>query len=469
MTNEDDSEQLRFMEDFDIRSYDAVGDGATNDTTPLQSAIDACAARGGGTVVVPAGRYVTGTIVLRSHVHLRFEPGASLLASLDLAHFPSFPSRLPSYNGEMETHKALLLADEAEDISVTGPGTIDGRCLELDIPYKLPSFANRPRLIHFRGCRKVRVRDITLRDAATWVQHYLLCEDLVIDGITVNSRENKDIAAVRYATCKGLNQDGLDIDSCREVRVGNCSINSGDDAIVLKSRPGLPCQDVVVVNCTVSSNASGLKLGTESNGDFRRVCISNCTVRDTRCDGISVIMVDGAACEQISFQGILMDNIKGSAIFIRLGNRGRPIRRDDPRPSMGSMRDISVSDVLATRIGGWCGNNDTTIRNGASVTGLPEHRVDNVSLTNISIRGIGGASSESVGREIPELAENYPTGRMFGELPAYGLYCRHIDGLWLRDCRFFTDIPDPRPVLVMEDVLNAEIHEPLLEHARRTR
>ncbi len=440
---------------YDIHAHGARGDGVSLDTPAIQAAIDACHAAGGGTVLVPAGRYVTGTLQVRSRVELHLAAGAVLLASLDLTHFPSLPSRLPSYWGELETHKALILADEAEDIAITGHGTIDGRCNELEIPFGYPSFSLRPRLIHLRGCRRVRVRDIRLRDAATWVQHYLLCEDLVIDGVSVDSRENMDIEAPRFATRKGLNQDGLDIDSCREVYVSNCRIDSGDDAICLKSRPGKPCTDVVVSNCTVSSNASGIKLGTESNGDFRRIVISNCTVRDTRCDGLSVIMVDGGICEQVSISGIVMDNIKGAALFIRLGDRARPLRKEDPRPPTGAMRDLAISNILATRVGGICGDNGEVRRLGSSITGLPGHPVRQVSLDRISIRTIGGGALRN--DAVPELPEAYPNGRMFGELPAWGLYCRHVEGLRISGLDLAADATDARPPIWLEDVQNARL------------
>lgn len=442
-----------------VRDHGAAGDGQRLDSPAIQAAIDACHAAGGGTVLVPAGDYVCGTLVLRSRVQLQLEAGATLLTSLDLAHFPSLPSRLPSYGGELETHKAVILADEAEDIAITGQGCIDGRCDDLAIPFGFPSFSLRPRLIHLRGCRRVRVRDIRLRDAASWVQHYLLCEDLVIDGVSVDSRENKDIEAPRYATSKGLNQDGLDIDSCQRVRVTNCTIDSGDDAICLKSRPGQPCTDVVVSNCVASSNASGIKLGTESNGDFHRIVISNCTVRDTRCDGLSVIMVDGASCEQISISGIVMDNIKGAALFVRLGDRARPLRTDDPRPPMGSMRDIAISDVLATRVGGMCGEKDGVFRLGSSITGLPGHPVRNVTLDRIRIRTIGGGSLRE--SAVPELPEAYPNGRMFGDLPAWGLYCRHVDGLRVDGLDLHADVADARPPVVLDDV--ARVHLGLIQ------
>jgi polygalacturonase len=438
----------------DVRHFGCRGDGLTLDTVGFQAAIDACHDTGGGTVVVPAGRFVTGTVILRSRVELHLSAGAVLLASLDLTSFPSLPSRHPSYDGALETHKALILADDAEDIAISGMGTIDGRCDELMVPFGFPSFSLRPRLIHLRGCRRIRIRDVLLRNAATWVQHYLLCSDLRIDGVTVDSRENPDIGAPRFATCKGLNQDGLDIDSCRDVRVSGCTINSGDDAICLKSRPGVPCTDVVISDCTVSSNASAIKLGTESLGDFRRIAISNCTVRDTRCDGVSVIMVDGGVCEQVSISGVVMDNVKGAALFVRLGDRGSPLRPGDPHRPMGVMRGIAISDVLATRVGGVCGDDHAVRRLGSSITGLPGHPIRDLSLDRIRICAIGGGQPVIT---VPELPEAYPNGRMFGELPAWGLYCRHVDGLRIHGLDLHLESADARPPIMFDDCCRVDL------------
>jgi polygalacturonase len=183
------------------------------------------------------------------------------------------------------------------------------------------------------NCRNVYVADLTLKDSPMWVQHYLACENLSIRGLTVHSRCN-------------ANNDGLDIDACEKVRISDCEIFSGDDAIVLKSTVDRPCRDVTVTNCVVSSRACGIKMGTESVGGFENVVITNCTVYDTGYSGIALEIVDGGNLENIIVSNITMRNVR-SAIFLRVGNRARPIYEGAPRPGLGSFRNVVIRDVKA--------------------------------------------------------------------------------------------------------------------------
>ena len=157
------------------------------------------------------------------------------------------------------------------------------------------------------------MRGLTLRNSPMWVQHYLACEGVCIDGIRVES------------TCNA-NNDGIDIDGCERVRIANCDIRSGDDALVLKSTLERPCRNVVVTNCVLSSLCNAFKLGTESNGGFENIVMSNCAIYDTRISGIALELVDGGTLEQVSISNVTMHNTR-SAIFIRLGDRARPSRR----------------------------------------------------------------------------------------------------------------------------------------------
>ena len=450
-----------------VRDYGATGDGTTVDTEAIQRGIDACAESGGGIVDVDPGRYVVGTLRLRSHVCLHLHAGAVLLSSLDLDDFPNTASDYPSYWGTYETYKALLYAEGEQNVGVVGEGAIDGRCDELDIEIGYPSFSLRPRLIHFRGCSRVTVRGIELRNSATWVQHYRLCTDLTISGVTVESRDNPDIEEARFARRFGLNQDGLDIDSCSNVHVSDCHINSGDDAVCLKSRSGVVCENVAVTNCTLSANASGIKLGTESNGGFRNVAISNCTIHDTRMGGISISEVDGGVCENIVVSNIVMDNIKGAAIFVCLNGRGRPLELEGEKPPVGALRNVVISNIIATRIGGITSNDVADFRRiGCSITGIPDHPVRGITVRNCRLRFIGGGSVDTCLAPVPETIDVYPNSRMFGgDLPAYGFYCRHVEDLRLCDLDLHFDEPDTRPAIVLDDVRRARIEGLCASHS----
>jgi polygalacturonase len=245
---------------FDPYDFKAKGDGKTLDTEAIQGAIDSCHRSGGGKVYLNSGHFRSGTIYLKDNVTLFIEAGAILQASDSLDDFPSKVSQYPSYSKEMVTLKAFIYAEDVNNISIAGKGIIDGNGDHwVEGPYGSPSFSKRPRILHLRGCRNISVRDVTLVNSASWVQSYQSCFNLVIDGITVDSRENKDIEKERYAEVPGRNTDGLDLVDCEKVRISNCYINSGDDAICLKSLSHYEaCRDIIISNCVITSNASGI-------------------------------------------------------------------------------------------------------------------------------------------------------------------------------------------------------------------
>ena len=224
------------------------------------------------------------------------EAGATLRASTRLKSFPSTPSPYPSYTGELVTGKMLLHAQDVRNIGIEGRGTIDGGGETwAEGPYGSPSFHFRPRLLYFVACENVQIRGVTFRNSASWTLSFRECRDMVLDGFRIQSRENPDIEQPRFVRVRGRNDDGVNLVDCQAVRVANCYINSGDDAIVLKSwSPDGLCRDITISNCVVSSNASGIKIGTESAGEFEDIVVQNCTIFDTRCEGLAVLTVNGA-------------------------------------------------------------------------------------------------------------------------------------------------------------------------------
>jgi len=410
-----------------VRDFGAVGNGTTLDTKALQAAIDACAQAGGGSLLFPAGSYLTGSLFLKSRVTLYLEAGATILGSKKLDDYAVKLPAIRSYTDNY-TERALIYGENLDDITIEGRGVIDGQGAAFKGPYKV-----RPYLMRIVGCRNIAVRGITLKDSPMWVQHYLACDGVLIDGIRVASRCN-------------ANNDGIDIDGCERVRIANCDIHSGDDAIVLKSTLDRPCRNVVVTNCVLSSDCNAFKLGTESNGGFENIAMSNCTIYDTRLSGIALEMVDGGTLERVSISNVTMRNVR-NPIFIRLGNRARPFKEGMTPPGMGSLRHVRISDVQATGADGV----------GCSITGLPNHALEDVALENISIQSCGGGKAEDARREIPEQETKYPEYKMFGTLPAYGFFCRHAHGLRLSRVQVEVAEADARPSLVCQDVSELEI------------
>ena len=428
---------------YNILEYRAKGDGVTLNTKSIQSAIDACSKAGGGTVLFPAGRFVSGTIYLKSHVTLYLEAGAVLEGSKNLKDYPVTISKIRSYTDNY-TDKSLIYAEGLENISITGNGMIDGNGASFKVGNmdnddglrKKDNFyfyKSRPFMIRMIDCRNILLKDISIINSPMWVQHYLLCEDINIDGITVNSRVNH-------------NNDGIDIDGCRRVRISNCDIISGDDAIVLKSTLDVPCSNVVVANCILRSDCNAFKLGTETNGGFNNIVFTNSTIYDTPLAGVTLQIVDGGTLERVSVSNITMNNV-GTAVFIRLGNRARPYNDGLPKPCMGRLSDILIDNIIGTNIG----------KTGCSIVGIPGFSADEITLSNINLTFEGGGTEENAGNEVPEHPSEYPEFGMHGTLPAYGFYCRHVKNLSFNNVSLGFDNEDFRPALVFDDAENIQL------------
>ncbi len=316
-----------------IADFGARGDGR-NDGPAIQSAIDACAAAGGGTVLVPAGRiWVSGTLALKPRVELHVERGAVLQASTEGDDY------LPA--GICGKH-VFLSGQDAPDVAITGGGVIDGRGTsfmthEVAHMYKCTA-PWRPSLISLYRCPRLTVRDVTLRDAANWALHMTGCDDVVIHGIRI-------LNGLKVPNC-----DGIDPDHCRRVRISDCHIEAGDDCIVLKNRKGFPdlggCEDITVTNCTLISTSCALKIGTESHGPFRNIAFSNCVVRGSN-RGLGIQLRDGGDVEDVLFSHCIVetrhfhDDWWGKAEPIHVS--AVPRQKDAP---LGAIRRVRFDDIL---------------------------------------------------------------------------------------------------------------------------
>ena len=436
---------------FNILDFGAKNDGITLNTAAIQAAIDRAHAGGGGIVQVPAGRFLSGSIFLRSGVELRLEAGAVLLGSTR------------RFDYKKITWHALILAKEQENVAITGQGVIDGQgaALAADVvrlvaegkivdPYwgnNRPHERERPQLIELVRCKKVRVSGVTLRNSACWVQTYQQCDDLLLENLRVESRAY-------------WNNDGIDLVDSRKVTVRNCDINAADDGICLKTTfPPSFCDSILIENCRVRSSASALKFGTSSHSGFRNVRVRNLQIQDTYRSAIALEIVDGGFMENIEVSDIQAKNT-GNALFIRLG------RRNQDKPP-GAIRDIRIHDVTVEIPTGrpdagyaFEGPAVTEPHNlhPASITGLPGYPVRQVYIENILIRSGGGGRRERACippdslQLVPERPADYPEFSMFGELPAWGLYVRHAEQLHLKNIRLECLNGDFRPAFVFDDV-----------------
>jgi polygalacturonase len=397
---------------YNVMNYGARGDGAALDTTAIQAALDACG-KTGGEVVFPAGKFRSGTILMRSGVTLRLMPGAVLLGSADLADYPEHIPLVRSYT-DTYTRRSLIYAEGLTDIGICGGGTIDGN--GNNPAFRKDDYLSRPYVIRCISCKEVRISGITLRNSPMWMQHYLDCENMTVSGIKVYNHGNR-------------NNDMIDLDGCRNVIMSDCIGDTDDDGITIKSTSPLPSEHITISNCTVSSHCNAIKMGTESSGGFRNIAISNCVIKPSDhqgvvygvregISGIALEVVDGGVMENVTISNISMDRV-GTPLFIRLGNRGRKYTPDVPQPPPGILRNVLISGVVAR------GTNAAS-----SITGIPGHSVGNVSLRDIRLISTGGGGIEDFRKPVPENENKYPEAVMFGtRLPAYGLYIRHAKGI----------------------------------------
>jgi polygalacturonase len=341
---------------FNVLDHGALGDGASDDAPAIQAAIDACAAAGGGTVLLPAGRtYLSGSLQLRGHTEFRVERGAILLASSDYADYrPEHHSDQVTGGLFWETElprRAWITAFEAHDLCITGGGRIDGNgrgFVDADKgeyfvmrgPPGGDQYRERPYTLHLIGCQRLDIHHISIVDGAHWTLRLTGCDDVTVTAIRLHN------------SFKLPNSDGIDLDRCKRVRVSDCDVRAGDDAICLKSceatAPYGICEDVVVTNCTLSSASSALKIGNECWGLVRNVAFSNCVVRDSN-RGLTVHCGEPGGVENVLFSGIVVETRKYQESW---WGRGEPIYVNstawNPASGVGTIRHLRFRDILAT-------------------------------------------------------------------------------------------------------------------------
>ena len=433
-------------QELNICEFGAVPEKNLLSTSAIQAAIDSCTDQGGGIVRFPPGEYQAGTIYLKDNVTLFLDPGAILYASTDTSLFPLNKHEFMSRRNNIP---ALIHAEGRQNIGIRGGGTIHGQGhLE---PYHISwkdqgAPIKRPKVIHFVSCSEISIDGVTLRNSPHWMMSLLDCENIRISNVFISNRRSS------------VNNDGIDLDCCRNAVISNCIINSEDDAIVLKSTSNRVTENVAVTNCVLSSHCNAFKLGTETNAGFRNISFSNSVIFDTYLTGIALEIVDGGEIDGISISNISMRNVN-NPLFLKLGNRAKKYRKDIPKPGIGSIKNIMISNVQATGVGGFMeeppmefSHTNGDPRSAACIiSGLPENYIENVTLRDfrVSFTGIDGADFSD---PVPENPRVYPEFNSYGPLPAYALYSRHVQGLTLVNFEVNVINEDLRVPCVFDDV-----------------
>jgi polygalacturonase len=446
---------LAIAKDYPASLFGIQSDGITMNTRSIQAAIDHIHANGGGRLVFYVGRYLTGSIHLKSNVTIQLEEGAVLAGSLN------------PYDYDKKIFTALIFAYDEDSIGITGQGVIDGQgravarnvvnlihsgVLKDLFKYDRPQEDHRPMIINFRNCSNVLVRGVTIRNSASWVQTYDQCKNLSVDSIRVDSKAY-------------WNNDGIDIVDCDGVRITNSFIDAADDGICLKSHDSkFFCNNVTIRNNTIRSSANAIKFGTASIGGFRNIYIINNKVFDTYRSAIALEAVDGGFLENVIVDSLKAINT-GNGIFLRVGERvaGRKSK----------LQNVTISNVFIEIPANkpdagyeYEGPIEDMPRNTSPlvIAGLPGQYISNVSFNNIEIKYPGGGNAlfanASLDRldSIPEIAAKYPDFSMFKELPAWGIYIRHARDITFSNIILHCEKKDYRPPIVLDDVHKSQFN-----------
>ncbi len=462
--------KMASSQDFFVEDYGAIADGHTMNTISIQKCINDASKNGGGKVVLSQGTYLCGSIILRNNIELHISRNSTLLGSEN----PSDYIRLHKW-------PALVLADSANNVAISGKGIIDGQgdkvglaidslfyigkidSSDYNFTERRPKVNVRPQLIEFVRCSHTTIKDVNLKDAASWVQTYYLCSNLRVQNVTVNSDAY-------------WNNDGIDIVDCEDVLIEGCFVNSSDDGICLKSYGAAPqdgrplpypgvCKNISITNCKVRSSASAVKLGTASYGGFEDITIEDIEVFDTFRSAIALESYGNGYLRNVTVRNINATNT-GNAIFIRSGQR----IQETFKP--GILEDILIENVKV-KVPATPPDAKYQIRGPAlpffhnvfpaSITGLKDQHVKNIVLRNITIIYPGGGNAAyahlplSRLDAVPEAEEKYPEFSMFGELPAWAFYVRHTSNLTLENVKVKVKSNDYRPAFVFDDVNHLDL------------
>jgi len=441
---------LLSAKDYPASLFGIRNDGVTLNTRSIQFAIDYISRQGGGRLVFHVGRYLTGSIHLKSNITLQLEEGAVLVGSLN------------PFDYDKISNTALLFAQDIHDLAITGQGVIDGqgRQLAANVTANIhkgllkdlfrndrPEADNRAMIIYFRGCRNVLMRGVTIRNSASWVETYDQCTNLTLDSIYVDSKAF-------------WNNDGIDIVDCDTVAVTNSYIDADDDGICLKSHdPSKFCNNIFIRNNTIRSSANAIKFGTASLGGFRNVTMINNRIFDTYRSAIALEAVDGGFLENVLVDSMQSYNT-GNFLYLRIGERRTGVK--------GRLQNIRIRNVYAEVPAGkpdagyeYEGPIEDMPRNitpAIVIAGMPDVKISGVVLENIEIKFAGGGNPlfAKIGLDeldkVPEKAAAYPDFSMFRELPAWGAYIRHSEKIEFRNVKLICEKKDYRPAIVLDDV-----------------
>ncbi len=428
-----------FSKDYNVLAYGAIGDGIVKDTKAVQTAIDTCTKNGGGRVIIPSGKTILiGTIYLKDHVTLYIENGATLLGSPDIKDYTT-DTHKNMYKNEPHMDRCLIFAKNSTSFAIEGHGTIDGNGYRKNFSHE----TGRPMLIRFLNCNNIHINNVTIKNPAAWTSAWLYCNNIAVDGIKIHSRVNG-------------NGDGLDFDGCTNVRVSNSSFDTSDDSICLQaSLPNKPCKDIVVTNCVFTSKWAGMRIGLLSRGNIESVTVNNCTFHDIQDSGLKIQLNEGGEMKNMTFSNLVMKNVP-RPVFMTFAQQKACVDAPEEMYRMKAMHHFIFNGIIAD-------NSELDKNSAFFITGMPNHYITDIQLSNIQFMVSGkGTKKDAKKTDLKEytletLKGWWPEFSLVGTLPAYGIYARHVNGLYINNFQVTTVEKDNREPIIFNDVINSRI------------
>ena len=447
---------------FNVVDFGAVADGVTINTEAVQRAIDACAEQGGGTVLFSCGDFVLSTVFLKSNITIRIDAAAKILGAPSFYDYaPQEAIDYPLYQDASHSYfdHSMFVGRDSENIAITGEGIIDMRSV-WDEDNVRDIVHRGPKCIALVNCRNVEISGLEIYNVTDLAVYFAGCENVEVYGLKMS-----------------VYIDGISPDNSKNVNIHDCDIDCGDDGIVFKSSYTLNrldvCRDITVRDCRVKSRCSAIKFGTETNGGFFNITVENIDIRETRITGIAIESVDGAIIDGLTLKNIKMRNV-GAPLFIHLGQR----MRGPKGLEIGRIRNITLENIVAegpyepweaiawnynsfvskdNLQYPWSMNTERATKQFTSnVCGLNGIQLENITLRNVSLTVEGGVQEWQ--QEVPDKAPEYQEVFVYGrELPAKGIFFRHIDGLTLDNVSVESYKDDGREDFVFDNVTNLVI------------
>jgi len=426
---------MNYKNTYNVRDYGAIGDGETLETNAIQSAIDDCSKHSGGTVYFPNGEYLTGTVFLKDNVTLYLEISAVIKGSINIDHY-SGKTHKQRYARESHMDRCLLFAENVENISIDGLGTIDGQGEK----FPAPGTNDRPMLMRFMNSKNIRLTNIRLLNPASWTTAFILCDTIFADRLIIRSNANN-------------NGDGLDFDCCTNVTVSNCNFSTSDDSICLQnSEKTGKCKNIVIQNCIMKSRWAAIRIGLLSSGDIEDVTVSNCIFCDNNCSGLKIQSTEGGVIKNMLFENIIMKNVS-RPVFITFNHFRMGVDSPEIIPKTGEVNNLQFNNFRIENDGelGFIPNT------GIVINGTPGYIIKDIIISNIQYTINGGGKSPQF-QEVPEITGLRPEYFAFdGKLPSCCMYLRHVSDISLQNMKFELRNEDERHLIACDDACYIDI------------